>query len=224
MLQIRSQCLARWARGGTATLLLVTAVSIAPCTAAGILIDDFSVASTTAPPQALAQRQRGSRTARDSGSLGGVLGGTRQLTVNVTAPATDTSDSVTCWVNTKARRLQYASSVDADGSAELLYDAAGRGLNVNLSSAAAIRLSMNADASAIPYRVIVKLTDRSNHSASAAQTISVPGKQQVDIRLTGLRSVSLARISSLSITLDPAIAGDFDVSRIETVGTRKRGR
>jgi hypothetical protein len=171
--------------------------------------------------------------ASDSG-LGGVLGGTRKLTVSVasctfcgTGPF---DDRVVGGADPAPMGLFcYNSTASADGSFELLYDAGGAGLGTSLNFAEGIRVALiNIDASSFPLDLTVILSSGAN-SAQATQT--VPNSAPLPTNLTldfpyasfaGIQGINLGDLSAVRVLVDPAAAADLQVDGIETYGTPEK--
>jgi hypothetical protein len=150
-----------------------------------------------------------SNSVTDTG-LAGAIGGSRGLTVSVTTCSFcgmgQFDDRVVAGAEEGPMGLFcYNSTPSADGSFELLYDAAGAGLNASLIFAAGIRMLVaNIDAASFPFSVTVP-TDLILDFAYSS--------------FTGIDGVDLSNISSIRVLVDPSTAADLQIQRIATYGT-----
>jgi MYXO-CTERM domain-containing protein len=211
--------------------------------AAELVIDDFSEAlypgtlfcvPTVSKPDCPANTfnlgvftANSSTTATDQ-NLAGVVGGSRKLTVAATTCSFCGSgqfdDKVVAGADPGL--FCYNSTVGADGSFELQYDAAGAGLSTSVAFAQGIRVELvNIDASSFPLTVTLTLTSGAN-VAQAQQVINpgspLPTALTLDFpfpSFTNIGAVDLFDIFSLSVGIDPNLAADLQVSNIQTYGT-----
>jgi hypothetical protein len=144
-----------------------------------------------------------------------VLGGARQLTVKVINPDGPV-ESISLWVDRSTNRLNYASSVGADGALEIMYDANGRGLRADWYAVKGVRVRIDADASSAPYTVTLALADTTGRSATTTQTVTLPGAQQVEFLLSGMGGINVRKLARVTVVIDPRTAADLEVSGIET--------
>jgi hypothetical protein len=218
----------------------------APAHAVEEIIDDFNDANlpgsllcaptTMNPACPVNTFNLGVFTANSSNSvtdmgLGDVIGGTRGLKVSVTTCTFcgmgQFDDRVVGGADSDPMGLFcFNSTASADGSFELLYDAAGAGLGVSLIFAEGIRMLLaNIDAASFPLSVTVTLTSGAN-SAQATQTLPDMAPLPTDAILdfpyssfTGIAGIDLSNIASIRVLVDPDTAADLQVQRIATYGT-----
>ncbi len=217
MTRITSHPFLQLRRVAAAGLLLWSVHVVTPQVSRGVVIDNFSDAVTTAVRQNLEQLGKGSKKIKDRGTLRGVLGGSRQLTVRLDNPDTS-ADSISLWVDRSVNRLSYASSVGADGALEIVYDSNGLGLRANWSAVKGVRVRIDADASSVPYAATLTLADAAGRSATATQTVSLPGAQLVEFLLSRIRGINVRKIARVTLVIDPRTAADLELSGIETFG------
>lgn len=201
----------RKAHGNLACLLacLLGGIALAASPARGQTpIDDFTDAGpNTGEPPGIEQTTVGSTTGTDTG-LSGVIGGSRQLTVEATV-AGGGSPSVKAGVITGAEIVDYSSSVLADGLIALLYDADGTGLSADLSLATGIEFDIVTDLAAIPYDVALTLTDGATQTVT--QNIVTSGTQHIEFDFADFPAVDLSDLFSIELVIDPNLAGDLEV-------------
>jgi hypothetical protein len=211
-----------WAAVGV--WLLVTNTGFLPPVAAEVVIDGFAAASTTnyVPGVNVLQSTIGATTVPPDTGLAEVLGGIRNMTVEMTGQTDVGLDVVAAGVAPAYRLAVYDSSAGADGLVTFSYDAGGVGLHANLSSAQGLSVSMSdADLAAVPYDVTVTLIDGSLNSVSSTQTItSAGGPRAVRFPFADFPGVNISDLASIAVTIDPSIAGDLRLGRIQTFGLR----
>ncbi len=174
------------------------------------IIDDFGDAgANTQDPPGVTRTTVGSTAATDSG-LSGVIGGTRTLTVEMTA-AGGGSPNVTAGVIPAVEIMSYSSTVFADGGVELFYDASGAGLAADLSSGTGIQIELATDASSVPYALTLTLSD-GIIVESDVQAGTMSGLALVQFEYADFPTVDLANIDSIELFIDPSLAGDFETS------------
>ncbi len=173
------------------------------------IIDDFSDAIGTIEPPGVQQNSVGSTTVLDTG-LSGVMGGSREMTVEMTV-AGGGSPLVKSGVVPFAQILDYSSSVAADGLVTIYYDANGVGLNADLSLSDGIELSLLTDSSALPYTVELTLSDGTITESDVFNGAMV-GLQLVSFDFANFPTVDLANLESIEVEIDPSIAGDFETA------------
>jgi hypothetical protein len=230
----------------SAAWCLVVVLGVVPVSAVEETIDDFTDANLpgsllcvpTAPKPECPLNSfnlgvfvaNSSNSVTDAG-LSAVIGGARGLTVSVAScsfcgmGAFD--DRVVAGADPAPMGLFcFNSTASADGSFELLYNAAGAGLDASLSFAEGIRVVVaNIDASSFPFSVTVTLTSGAN-SAQTVQTLPNMAPLPSDVMLdfafasfTGIAGIDLDHLSSIRILVDPSTAADLQVQHIETYGT-----
>jgi cysteine-rich repeat protein len=171
-------------------------------------IDLFADAGlNTVQPPGIERTTVGSSSGTDTG-LSGVIGGTRQLTVEATA-ANGGSPSVKAGVIPGLALFDYSSSVLADGLIRLLYDANGAGLNADLSLGMGIDFDLVTDTSAVPYDVSLTLTDGATQTVT--QIIATSGSQHIEFDYDDFPLVDLSNVFSIELVIDPSLAGDFEI-------------
>jgi len=188
-----------------------------PAEVVAVDIDDFGDAVTTGSPQTLDQNGGRSKAAKETGSVKGVLGGTRQMTVSSNGTTLPRGQSITAWVNRQRNGLEYSSSLGASGSLELVYDASGRGLNADLGSAKGVSVLFDADVSAVPYKVTLTLTDTSQGSSSIVQKVTAAGAQRVDFLFSSVSGFNPRKAVRLALLVEPQVAGDLQITKIRTL-------
>ena len=188
---------------------------------AEVLIDDFNNANfpgTKFITNTNVFRNTVGTTVETDTGLPGVIGGVRTLTVQATTIVDPTVDFMVVGAEVGFSFLDYNSTDGADGLAGLLYDANGAGLNANFTNEFAIRVRiLDADAASVPYTVTVKLTDNAAAMAVLTETVTVPGGIKDLIFPLKSFSVDVSNIFSIAITIDPQIAADMRIGRIETI-------
>ncbi|MGH3638416.1 MAG: hypothetical protein ACRDUX_05235 [Mycobacterium sp.] len=185
-----------------------------------MLVDDFSQATVTAFPPGVVQSSVGFTTVVEPLPLPGVMGGIRELRVQATAIGPN--DSVTAGVFTPFTRVEYSSSVAADGRIALTYDAGGQGLGggagVDLSTFAGLRLRFEAvDAAAVPAVVRLELTDSLNRLGFVTTTMTTSGAQSVELPFQNgaFAGIDLAHVTAIKLAVNPGVAGDLRFDFIE---------
>ena len=211
----------RFTRVGTFTATFGFAALALATAAHALVIDDFTDTAGGALSTGIKQSTVGSRTISDGPRLRGVIGGVRRMTL--TADVTDLPglDAVTVRVVRAGSLLNYGSSLGARGRLQLVYDAGGAGLGVNLSSAAGIAIDIvAANADAVPCPLSLTLSD-GLRSRTVSQAVTTGGSQTVrfGLRSTGLGTVDLRHIRSISLTLTPGKSGDLGIGGIRTIGS-----
>ncbi len=190
-------------------LTAAAAFSMAPA-AAQTTIDDFSDAgANTIIPPGLTRTTVGSTSGTDSG-LSGVIGGTRTLTVDMTA-AGGATPNVTAGVSPSFQILSYASSVFGDGAVTLFYDGNGSGLAADLSLGTGIEVQIASDASAVPYTVTLTLSDGLIMETDV-QAGLMSGLALVQFDYADFPTVDLTAIDSIEVAIDTSLAGDFETA------------
>ena len=182
-----------------------------------LVVDDFSAASATVFPPGVTWTAVGTTTAIELAPLPGIVGGIREM--QVTAASLGPGDSVSAGVFTPSTLLDYASTVGANGSLALRYNAGGSGLNVDLDGSGGVAIRFLAvDAAAVPMTVRMTLTDTLGNTAFVSRTIAVSGPQSVDLPIHDgeFATVDLHHVNVMLLTIDPNLAGDVRLDSIET--------
>jgi hypothetical protein len=180
----------------------------------------------------VAQATIGSTTETDVG-LPDVFGGSRQLTVvadsllNIFPP-----DLVVAGVVPLVAFLEYDSTAQADGRFRLLYDSAGSGLGRIADVPLEVRVTvLEADVASVDcapppmpctpgYDVTVTLRDTASHTASWTETVLIPGGPiTLSFPFSKFPGVDGSKLFSLEVEVDPNVAGDLRLDRIEVIGT-----
>jgi len=194
--------------------------------ALGVVIDDFKSGASRTAPRAVSHRRIGTMSATDP-KLPGVIGGVRRVTVTVTSLQIPDLDTVTADILPGVGVFDYSSTNGADGRVDLTYDggdARGAGLNLNLSAESAILVDIaEADTSAVPYTVSVKLADGSGRSAETTQNIVSPGPRQLRFPLAAFKSITLTRVRSIALGINPGRAGVLQLNQVRTVAAGGKG-
>ena len=202
-------------------LLACAVMPVIPARAVGFLLDDFSDTVIAKQPDSDEQHAKGSKQLKDR--VKGVVGGTREVTVSVIDTKSSASTSASVWVDPTVKSLNYASTVGVKGSLQILYDADGRGFNAEFTNVSGLRVEINAGASAVPYQVVLTLTDAGGKSASASRTVSKVGVQQVEFFFKDIALANSRRLQSIGLAITPGSAGDLEIRKIESIdSTAKR--
>ncbi len=207
-----------------AGVVFVSVVAVGPAIhAAEELVDDFTSASNTAfisNTQVAQSAVFCCTTATDSG-LAGVLGGVRQLTVEVTANGAPGFLFLTAGADVVTGKLAYAADPSVDGRVELLYDAGGAGLNADLIFATGVRVEIaNADLASPPFTVTATLTDGASNTATDSQVVNLPGGPiSVDFPFAVFPGVNPRDLFSIRIEVDPQDSADMRFESFITFGT-----
>jgi len=196
-------------------LLVCVVLPLIPARAVGFLLDDFSDTVIAKQPDSDEQHAKGSKQLRDR--VKGVVGGTREVTVSVIDTRSSASTSAGVWVDPTVKSLNYSSTVGVKGSLQILYDADGRGFNAAFTNVSGLRVEINAGASAVPYQVVLTLTDRGGRSASASRTISKVGVQRVELPFRDIGLTNSRRLQSIQLAITPGAAGDFEIRKLESI-------
>ena len=210
----------RLTRVGTFTAMFVFAALALATAAHALVIDDFRDTAGGALSTGIKQSTVGSQTISDGPRLRGVIGGVRRMTLTANVTDLPGLDAVTVRVVRAGSLLNYGSSLGAGGRLQLVYDGGGAGLGVNLSSAVGIAVDIvTADADAVPCPLSLTLSD-GLRSQTISQTMTTGGKQTVrfGLRSTGLGTVDLRHVRSISLALTPGKSGDLGIGGIRTVG------
>ena len=185
----------------------------APASAA-VLVDDFSSTINT-PPFGFRQVQQtgiGSNSgvpAVETG-LSGVVGGSRQTTVTVTAGAATARARIFAG---SPGTLQYTSSGVAS-NLMLNYNNNGAGLNANISPFAGISIPFGnvALGGAPSLPVTVTLTDGGANTATAVASVTTEGGQTLIISaaaFAGLAGLDLTDIDIVKLMFDAGLGQEF---------------
>lgn len=201
-----------------ASVVVMACVEMTAVRAQAVVIDDFSDSLATKRPESAEQRNKGSRKTKDRG-LKGVVGGSREVTVNIdSGPSAATTATV--WVDPSAGRLNYANSIGAKGWFETRYDADGRGFGQEFANASVVRIDVEGDVSAVPYKVTLTAIDRLGKTAGASRQVTLAGVQRVEIPVKELGDVNVKRLVSIAIGINCGASGDVEIRRIETVDSK----
>ena len=218
---------------GTVVATAILAMVVHAAGAAEEPIDRFSDASALTQyveDVNVKQATVGSTTRIDSG-LSGVIGGTRELTVIMTAAMVPGLDAVVAGVQFPLLQLfRYTSSAGADGQAVLLYDRNGNGLNAMLAFAKGLQVTIvAADLTCVTpgLDVTVTLTDSFLTTVSSTQTVLLPVAPGMPLALnypySAFAGIDTNSLFSIAVTVDPqasALGGcDLQVADISTYGT-----
>jgi hypothetical protein len=225
----------RHATGWIPIALGMLIVTVGSAVMAEVPIDDFSQADKTGMLLLLnnASSAMPSTTATDSG-LSGVIGGVRQLTVSADGPI-PVGQEVCAKVDTAVNPdltpgLSSNSSFNGRGTFDLLYDAGGVGLDVDLSQFKGIRFRPNVvDAGVGGSPVMYKLTlvDESSNTASAtvssAQSCFQPDPQtpcdEHRFLFSDFSGISLRHIRSIMLSIASDNAFDAIIGPITLFGS-----
>ncbi len=189
--------------------LFLTVLGGAPAQA--LLIDDFS---TPAGGQAVAIINGSAGSAAFSTVAATVLGGWRQIGVEIESTAGSNSIKASVFASDTPSNYQLEESIRVDGLGTILYDANAAGLNVNLSGFAGIRLVAAENDLTTVYSLTLETF--SGGTSSISQTIA-PGAGDIDFWFSSLvGTVNLADIDRIIFTINPERAGDVYLERIET--------
>jgi hypothetical protein len=189
----------------------------APLTA-GVIIDSFD--SIAAPnPWPVELNDEGIQTVFESGLS--VLGGTRQTHIEVFAVGIPGVDFVSVNIAAGAGLFDYNSTVEADGSVSLLYNAGGAGLNANLQSQFGIAIEFTEFdfAGQVPMPVSITISDG---TSEATHTLSLTPFGPHTLTFTfadfaNFGQIDLASVQSVLVEFHPAIGVDFRIAQIMTV-------
>jgi hypothetical protein len=194
------------------------------------LFTDASALTQYVPDTNVKQDTVGSAVRVDP-NLSGVIGGTRELTVTMTAAMFPGLDAIVAGVSDPPLQLfQYASSAGADGSIELRYDRNGNGLNASLVFAMGLRITiLSADLTCVTpgLDVTVTLTDSFLTTAASTQTVLLPVSPgmplALDFPFTAFAGVDPISLFSIQIGVAPepsALGGcDMQLAGMRTFGT-----
>lgn len=185
--------------------------------ATALVLDDFNDSAILKQADGTEQRTKGSRKLKQSGPLTGVVGGSREVTVNLTDAPPSNAVTAGAWVDPSVNRINFSSTVGTKGSLELRYDANGKGFTQEFATATALRLDIDADVSAVPYQVILTATDKLGRTMSASRQGTLAGVQRVEIPLKDLTGINFKKLLSIVITITPGASGDVEIRQIETV-------
>jgi hypothetical protein len=191
------------------------AIPMIPARAASFLLDDFSDTVIAKQPDSDEQHAKGSKKLKDR--VKGVVGGTREVTLSVIDTKSSASTSAGLWIDPTVKSLNYASTVGVKGSLQVLYDADGRGFNAEFANVNGLRVEINASASAVPYQVMLTLTDRGAKSASSSRTVSKVGVQQVEFFFKDIELANSRKLQSILLAITPGAAGDLEIRKIESI-------
>ncbi len=220
-MDIREFCRARIARGVYAALFIAP-VLLTSHVAADLIIDDFSdIEEPNQWPVVLTAV--GSTTISEVG-LAGVIGSSRETTIFANSLAEPGLDDVTVTVAALLGKLDYASTVGAEGSLELFYDGApGNGFSIDLSGESQFEIEFllfdHSGAQDLP--VTITLLDGQEDSISLTRSLTAPGMQTLVFELNdftrgGGDGVDMTDIAGISVFFDGALATDFRVEEIRT--------
>jgi hypothetical protein len=200
----------RQARGFVGAILTIAACIAFPTVAqAIIIIDNFDTGdfsgTVTAPTTSGSFTQTGA----------GILGTERNVALSVTYnPNSGTGRTATVLVDQGEFGHQPGSK--ADSLITLTYDGVGSGgfADTNLTDMAAIGIKIIVTSNDTPFPATITLFDGAN-SATATQTVP-GGSGEVFFPFTAFAGVNLTSINSVTVTLDPALQGDFTFDIIQT--------
>lgn len=195
----------------------VLAGLLAAPVSADIIIDDFSSVGNPDPWPVVVN----SITTIHVSELGlsNVIGGTRHSAIRATFLERLGLDFVqAAIVPNFGMLLDYSSTSGARGDWNLLYDAAGAGLNADFRSITDIVLDFGRFdfANGQPLPILVTLSDGQNQ-ANLTRSLTAPGPQSAFFVLAdfqGIHNIDLSRLHSIEVFLDPGIAVDFRLSRV----------
>ncbi|MEO8601609.1 MAG: hypothetical protein ABI629_03430 [bacterium] len=216
----------RWLTVGATALGLICC---GPVHAAERIIDGFSDATAQTifiDNVNVLQATVGTTTRTDFG-MAEVIGGVRQLTVGATALAIPGLDYVVAGVVLPPIDFfEYNSRAGADGYITLLYDSGGSGLNRSVAFAQGIRVTiLEADGASVVVPGLdftLTLSDGVT-TVSSTQTVTMPvtamAPLSLDFLFTSFPGVDTTNLFSVSLTMDPQVAGDVRLATIETFGT-----
>jgi len=200
--------------------VIVWAALCAPAFAAEETIDDFSSATNTAFISG-AQVQDATvdltgTTATDNG-LAGVLGGSRQLTVELESSMF--FQPVTAGVNVGAGLLQYSEDAGADGKATLFYGNIPKGLDF----AQGINVVVNADASAATGYSLTLILQDSQGSTAVTQNSTQTGMGiPFSFSFSSFPTINPSDLVSIAIVVDGGGSQDLQLEVAATFGTPPR--
>lgn len=220
-------------RGTVLTVVVALLAIVDHAEAAEAPIDLFTDASalTRYVPDTNVKQDTVGSTVRLDPNLSGVIGGTRELTVTMTAAMFPGLDAIVAGVSDPPLQLfQNTSSAGADGSIELRYDRNGNGLNASLVFAMGLRVTIvSADLTCVTpgLDVTVTLTDSFLTTAASTQTVLLPVSPgmplALDFPFTAFTGVDPISLFSIQIALGPqpsALGGcDMQLAGIRTFGT-----
>lgn len=217
------QCLvsARTARWSVASALVALAVPAGPA-AADLIVDDFS--DILMPSQwPVTMNTVGLTTVEETG-LSGVLGGSRISTIFADALAEEGLDDISVTVAATLGKLDYASTVGAEGSLELLYDGSpGRGAPFDLSGESQFEIDFTLfdHSGDMDLPVTITLYDAEEDTIQLTRSLQSPGSQNLVFELDqfsrgGGDGVDLSNIMAISVFFDGALATDFRIEEIRT--------
>jgi len=215
--------LARGGLGTVLTVLVLASMGVRPHRVAALVLDDFTDGVATKTERGLELQTNGSLARDDGRALHGVLGGRRQVILRMDSGA-GASEACTLAIDPTGKGLAYSSTGRADGAFELIYNGAGRGLRADLSSAQGIRVVVNADESSVPYTVTLTLRGSSRRSFTTTQTVTRSGEQQVALPFGAGGHLNMKTIEQVRLIIDPPVAADLVVSRLETFPAGAAGR
>jgi len=203
---------------GTAAALLLCA----PAFAAEETIDDFSSASNTAFMTGSQVRDTttgdGGTMASDTG-LTGVLGGQRDLTVELESTTAEPVLGLTAGVNLGLGLFQYSEDSTANGKAILDYPNIPKGLEF----ANGIAVMLNADAQAATgYAVTLTLEDSGGSSSSTQNSTAVGMGIPFNFSFSSFPTIDPSDLVRISIEIDGGSSQDIQLDVATTFGTPRR--
>lgn len=202
----------------SAALALALSISLsAEVAQAATLVDDFSSTINTVPFPFRQVQQTG--VGSNSGvptvetGLTGVIGGSRQTTVSVTAGAATARARIFAG---SPGSLQYTSS-GVSSNLSLNYNNNGAGLGANISPFLGVSIPFGnvALGGAPSLPVTATITDAAANVATAVVAITTEGGQTLIIpaaAFAGLAALDLSNISSIRFTFDAGLGQEFTLN------------